>query len=73
MHITNTAASTIIDEFTSIIALFLSLSCLFSFMSIRSGNETKEKKFETVADYLFLISLAGILIIIVLLVFKFVK
>ena len=73
LHITNTSASSIIDEFTSVIAMLLTLSCFFSFLSIRTNLPDREKKFENVADYLFLTSLTGIIIIILLLVFKFIK
>ena len=71
-HISNKAASSAIDEFVSIIALLLAFSCLLSFISIRSENELRKQKLEWVADYLFLISLAGIIGVIFLLVFKFI-
>ena len=72
-HVTNSAASSIIDEFTSVIALMLAFSCLFSFLSIRSKVPGGGKKFETIADYLFFISLVGIIAVILLLVFNFIK
>lgn len=72
-HVSNRAAASVIDEFTSVIALLLSFSCILSFLSIRTSNPNKEKKFETISDYLFLISLMGILTIILLLVFNFIK
>jgi hypothetical protein len=73
LHITNKSASSIIDEVASIIALLLSFSCLFSFISIRSKRELQEEKLEKVADYLFLLSLLGIIAIISLLIFNFIK
>jgi hypothetical protein len=73
LHAADRTTSTFIDEFTSVIALLLTSSCFFSFISIRTKDAVKEKKFETIADYLFVISLAGILIIILLLVLNFVK
>ncbi|MFP5041519.1 hypothetical protein [Parasediminibacterium sp. JCM 36343] len=72
-HVSNTADSSIIDEFTSVITLLLTFSCIFSFISIRTSNETKERRFEAIADYLFIVSLIGVLVIIMLLVFKFIK
>lgn len=72
-HITDKATSSAIDEFVSIIALLLAFSCLLSFMSIRSENEQRGQLLETIADYLFLISLAGIIGVIGLLVFKFIR
>lgn len=73
LHITDTAESSIIDEFVSVIALLLAFSCLFSFFSIRTKQPAKEMLFEAIADYLFIISLIGIVMIILLLVFHFIK
>ena len=73
LHISNHAESSFIDEFTSAIALFLVFSSLFSFISIRTTNENRELQFETIADYLFLISLIGILIIILLISLNYLK
>lgn len=66
IHISNTAELTFIDEFTTVIAVLLIFSCLFSFYSIRAKKEEVEKKFETIADYLFMIALIGILLIVLL-------
>jgi hypothetical protein len=73
LHITDTAETTKIDEFTSVIALFLTFSCIFSFASIRTTNPKKELRLETIADYLFMASLIGILIIILLITLNFAK
>jgi hypothetical protein len=73
LHFTDKAESSIIDELTSVIAIFLSVSCLFSFFSIRTSNHMIEKRLETVADYLFIISLLGILIIISLITLNYIK
>ncbi|MES2893799.1 MAG: hypothetical protein V4725_17395 [Bacteroidota bacterium] len=72
-HISDKAASSAIDEFVSIIALLLAFSCLLSFISIRSNNEVRNQKLEWLADCLFLVSLAGIIGIIFLLIFKFIR
>lgn len=64
LKIANQLESHFIDEFTSVIAILLTFSSLLSFISIRVTNEKKEKLLETVADYLFVFSLIGILIII---------
>ena len=72
-HIGNAAASSIIDEFTSVIALILTFSCFFSFISIRTKDPIRERNFENIADYFFIISLIGIVVIILLLVFNFIK
>jgi amino acid transporter len=73
LHITNTAETTKIDEFTSVIALLLTFSCMFSFISIRTKSPKRELRFETIADYLFMASLIGILIIILLITLNFAK
>ena len=73
LHITSYAESSIIDEFTSIIGILLIFSCLFSFMSIRTKDERREQRLETIADYLFISSLVGILFIILLIAFNFIK
>jgi predicted membrane channel-forming protein YqfA (hemolysin III family) len=73
LHITNIAQTSIIDEFTSVIALLLTTSCFFSFFSLRSKNAKREEQLETIADYLFIASLTGIFIIILLIVLNFIK
>jgi hypothetical protein len=71
LHVSNQATVNHIDEFTSVIALLLAFSCFFSFMSIQSKNEKKEMLLEKIANYLFLASLLGILIIILLITLHF--
>jgi uncharacterized membrane protein len=73
LHVANYTETQIIDEMTSFIAILLTFSCIFSFISIRSTNLKREKQTETIADYLFVLSLFGILIIILLITFNFVK
>lgn len=73
LHITNTAESSLIDEFTSIIALLLIFSSFFSFFSIQTKDITREQRLEKIANYLFIASLAGILLIVLLLIFKFIR
>jgi len=73
LHITDNAASSIIDEFVSVVALMLAFSCLLSFIAIRTKHPAKEKQFEMIADYLFIFSLVGIVVIILLLVFGIIK
>lgn len=73
LHIANKIETNIIDEFTSVIAVLLTFSCIFSFVSIRTTDKIKEKRLESIADYIFLIALLGILIIILLITFNFLK
>ena len=73
MHFTDKAEGSIIDELTSVVAILLIVSCLFSFFSIRSSDEKIERRLETIADYLFIISLLGILVIIFLITLNYIK
>lgn len=73
VHLTNRSSSSQIDEFTSVIAFFLILSCFFSFFSIYTKNLRRKIQLEKIADYMFVISLFGILLVILFLAFNFVK
>ena len=73
LHISNHSESSYIDEFTSIVAVLLISSSFFSFLSIRSTKLVNQQKFETIADYLFITSLAGLLFIIVFLALKLIS
>jgi hypothetical protein len=73
LHITDQSETGIIDEFTSVVALLLTFSCFFSFFSLRTKDPVREKRLETIADYLFMISLTGILVIILLITLHFIK
>jgi len=72
LHIANLTETHLIDEFTSVIAIFLTCSCLFSFASIRTSYPERERRLETIADYLFVLSLIGILIVILLITLNFI-
>jgi uncharacterized membrane protein len=71
LHFSNQTENRLIDEFTAFIALLLTISCVFSFISIRTENQKKENYLEKIADYFFLFSLIGIFIIILFLMFNF--
>lgn len=73
IHISSYAVVSIVDEFTSFIAILLVFSCLLSFLSIRTRNEVYEYRLEKIAEYLFAIALTGILIIVLLLALNFIK
>jgi hypothetical protein len=72
LRISNQFESKLIDQLTSLVALFLTFSCVFSFISIRSRNEQREQRLELVADYLFISSLFGILVIILMIGLNFI-
>src|SRR4051794_21268445 len=73
LHIANMIETHIIDELTSVIAVLLTFSCIFSFVAIRTKRPEREKKLESIADFFFVASLIGILIIILLITLNFVK
>lgn len=71
MHFSKMTNDSLVDEFTSVIALLLSASTFFSFLSIKSKDERKELRFENIADNLFLLSMIGILFIIVFMIIEY--
>ena len=73
LQLTDKRKLTNIDEFTAVISVFLIVASLLSFLSIRTTNSKLENKFETIADYLFMIALCGIVIVIVFIVLDFIK
>jgi hypothetical protein len=73
LHISNYSVRSRVDEFTSFISILLVFACLFSFLSIKTENERKEKIMENIADYLFGFALFGILCIVLMLALNFIK
>jgi hypothetical protein len=71
LHLNNRTENNYIDEFTSIIALFLTVSSVLSFISIRTEKPNREYRLEQIADYLFIISLLGIFGIIAFIIINF--
>jgi len=65
LHISDKSTLGFLDEFTSVVAVSLIISCFFSFISIRSSIKKREMLLEKIADYFFITSLIGILVIIV--------
>ena len=72
LHFSNKTENNLIDEFTSFIALVLTISTVFSFISIRTKDAEKEKIFEKIADYSFFISLLGIFAVILIILINFI-
>lgn len=64
LHIAQKTQNSLVDEFTSIIAMILTISCVLSFTSIKTDNIKKEEMFERIADLLFFIALFGIFAIV---------
>jgi hypothetical protein len=73
LRIADKIESHLIDEFTSVIALMLTISCVFSFISIKTKSAQTEVRLETIADYFFMGSLIGIFVIILLITLNFIK
>ncbi len=71
IHIAEKNKNTYADEFVSIVALMLTVSCILSFVSIKTNNPRKAVSLEKYADSLFLLALFGIFAIILGLVFQF--
>ena len=63
----------LINLLTSAVAVLLTFSCVFSFASIRTPHEKVEKLLEKIADYLFIVSLIGILTVILLIARNYIK
>jgi hypothetical protein len=71
LHIANQTETNLIDEFTSLVALLLTISCTFSFISVRTKYKEKGKFLEIIAEYFFFVSLLGIFVIILFIAMKF--
>jgi hypothetical protein len=65
--------ATVIDEFTLVLLLLLTCSCIFSFLSIRTGNKVISNRFESIADYIFLAALGLLLVTTLLFTFGVIK
>ena len=63
-HVADRAQASYIDEVAAGVATLLIFSCLFSFISLRTNNPGRQVRFETIAEYLFLSALIGILLMV---------
>ncbi|ASW76330.1 hypothetical protein IQ37_14590 [Chryseobacterium piperi] len=66
LKITKISGNTHLDEFAGIACILFACSCFFSFLAIRTGNEKREIKFESIADYLFLTALFCIVLAVII-------
>jgi hypothetical protein len=71
IKISNFTHATIIDDTTGLAAILLVISCIFSFLAIRSKNDRSAGKLEAVADVAFLVALVSIAVTIILVSFNF--
>ncbi|HEX4875520.1 MAG TPA: hypothetical protein VFV31_02540 [Chitinophagaceae bacterium] len=70
LHVSEKSQNSLIDEFASVVAILLTISCILSFASIKAENKEKEQKLESLADFLFVLALGGILFIVLYLTIK---
>ncbi|MEO8443625.1 MAG: hypothetical protein ABI567_01330 [Gammaproteobacteria bacterium] len=61
LHIADKLKSTLIDELTTLVAVLLAISSFLFFLSIRTDDMARERRLETIADYVFMGALTGIL------------
>ena len=50
--------SSLIDEFTAVATISFMVSCILSFLSIRTNNEKIASRYEGIADFFFLMGLS---------------
>lgn len=72
LKIANQTENHMVDEFTAVVAFMLTLSCVFSFVSMRTLNLQRGERYERIADYIFIVSLVSILLIIALITLNFI-
>ncbi len=70
IKITRSGQESMVDEITAVTSFLLMMSCLFSFLAIRSEEEQRSQKMETIADYIFLLSLVLLSCTIILITFN---
>ncbi|PIF46575.1 hypothetical protein CLU96_3613 [Chryseobacterium sp. 52] len=70
LKITKISGNTHLDEFAGLSCLLFACSCFFSFLAIRTKNEKRETKYETIADYLFLTALFCIVLAVIIVTVK---
>ena len=70
IKISKFSAATVIDEITAISAVLLAISCILSFLSMKTKDETRANKMENIADVVFLIALIAVSATIVLVSFN---
>ncbi|MBF8455988.1 hypothetical protein IV494_02240 [Kaistella sp. G5-32] len=71
LHISSSTKSSVLDEFTSIVAVLLCFSVILSFASIKTENKIRMRRFELIAEILFEVAIAGIGLIVLVILRKF--
>jgi predicted membrane channel-forming protein YqfA (hemolysin III family) len=72
LHALKLEKETLIDEFTSASMFLFLISCIFSFLSIRS-NTVRAGLYDKIADYTFLVGLLALFVTTLLLALHIVK
>jgi uncharacterized membrane protein SirB2 len=70
IKISKTGSATIIDDITGMAAILLVISCILSFLSMRSKEDLRSEKMESAADIVFLVALIFIALTIILVSFN---
>ena len=70
LKVTKYSETSFIDEFTGTACVVLALSSIFSFLSIRSGNEKLINRYERIADNIFIVGLIFIFAITFMIAFS---
>lgn len=70
IKISRWGGATIIDDITGLAAVLLVISCILSFLSMRSQKEVRSEKLESAADIVFLVALVCIALTIVFVSFN---
>ena len=64
---------TLVDEFTSAAMILFMVSCLLSFLSIRTENMRRSDRYESIADTCFLTGLISLFVTTMLIMFNIIK
>ncbi|MEP7233783.1 MAG: hypothetical protein ABI778_00675 [Ignavibacteriota bacterium] len=72
LKVTKYSETTIIDEATGICCIILMFCSLLSFLAIRETNSEKSNRFETIADYSFILALFTLSVICIAIAFSFI-
>jgi hypothetical protein len=70
LKISKYSTVSVIDEFTGVGTIFLIVSSIFSFLSIRSNNENIAARYEKIAENIFIIALVFVFLITFMIAFS---
>jgi hypothetical protein len=70
LKISKYSSVSIIDEFTGVGTIFLIISAILSFLSIRSGKENISVRYEKIAENIFIMALIFVFLITFMIAFS---